>query len=56
VTGAKSALNQPRRVADLGHRAIREATGKASAIIQAFYDDRTRGAYRSDFVVSGRWP
>jgi hypothetical protein len=28
----------------LGYRAIHEATGKAHAIIQAFYGDRTRGA------------
>ena len=39
-------------MADLGYRGIHEATDKAHAIIQAFYGDRTRGAYLSDFVVS----
>lgn len=38
-------------MADLGYRAIHEATDKAHAIIQASYGDRTPGAYLSDFVV-----
>ncbi len=39
-------------MADLGFRATDEVTGKAHAIIQAFYGDRTRDAYLSDFGVS----
>jgi feruloyl esterase len=41
------ALGHPERVVDFGYRAIHEATVKAKAIVQAFYD---RGARLSYFV------
>jgi len=53
-TDAAWALGHPEKIADFAYRAIHETTGKAKAIIRAFYGDAPRRSYFSSCSNGGR--
>ena len=54
ATDATWALGHPEKVVDFGYRAIHETTGKAKAIIGAFYGQGPRRSYFSSCSNGGR--